>query len=66
MEIEKKIVEAIDRIQKSGRDAVNNMEESKGVDGEKIKRGQMVDWSGLAVQILLEPLEDHEKFRALA
>jgi len=68
MEIEKIIAKTVDRIQKSGKDAVNNMEESKNGDGDrvKVKRGQMVDWCELVVHILMEPLEDHEKIRALS
>jgi len=66
MEMEKIIVEAVDRLQKSGRDAVNNIEENKEGNGEKVKRRHMVDWCGLGVQILMEPLEDQEKIRALS
>jgi len=66
MEVEKIIVETVDRLQKSGTEAVNNIEENKEGHGEKVKRGQMVDWCGLGVQILMEPLEDHEKVRALS
>jgi len=48
MEAEKIIAEIVDRLQKSGRDAVNSIEENKEGDGEKVKRRQMVDWCGLA------------------
>jgi len=64
MEFEKFITDAVDRLQKSGRDAVKNFIQSKDGAGKKGIRGQIVDWCGLAVQILMEPLEDHEKVTA--
>jgi len=64
MEFETFITEAVDRLQKSGRDAVKKCIESKEGEGKKAIRGQIFDWCGLAVQILMEPLEDHEKVRA--
>jgi len=54
------------RLQNTGKDAVENFEESKDEEGEKFNRRQMVDWCGLAVHIVMEPLEDHEKIRALS
>ena len=60
------IVEAMDRLQTTGKDALNSFEESKEIDAEKINRGQMVDWCGLGVHILTENLEDHEKIKVLS
>jgi len=66
METEKVIPEAVDRLQKTGGDAVNNMEESKEGNAEKVNREKVVDWCGLGVEILTENLEDHEKVKVLS
>jgi len=66
MQSEKLIVEAMDRLQTTGKDALNNFEESKEANVEKVNRGQMVDWVGLGVHILTENLEDHEKIKVLS
>jgi len=66
METEKVIPEVLERLQHTGGDAVNNMEENKEGNAEKFNRGKMVDWCGLGVQIMTENLDDHEKVKGLS
>jgi len=60
------IPEALKQLQQTGQHAVENFEESKEGDGDKVVRGQVVDWCSQGVQILTENLEDHEKIQVMS
>jgi len=54
------------RLFTSGQDALKLMEESKDKDVSKVNQGQVNDWVVLAVNIVTEPLDQHEKIKVLA
>ena len=66
METDKLIPDVLERLMKTGGDAINSMEESKEGNAEKLNRGIMCDWCGLGMQILTENMEDHEKVKVLS
>ena len=64
--VENIIPDTLQRLQTSGNDATKLMEESKDGSGDKVNRGRVTDWVALGVNILIEPLDPHEKIEMLA
>ena len=64
--VENIIPDSLKRLQHTGEDAVKRLEESKDGDVDKVNWGRVTDWCALGVNILIEPLEKHEKIKLLA
>ena len=63
--VESIISDALQRLQTTGNDAIKLVEESKDGNGDKLNWGRVTDWVALGVNILIEPLDRHEKIKVL-
>jgi len=63
--VESIIPDALQRLQTTGNDAIKLVEESKDGNGDKLNWGRVTDWVALGVNILIEPLDRHEKIKVL-
>ena len=66
MEAEQIIPTAMGRLKVTADDALKYPEESKDGYNGKVVRRLAVEWIRLAVEIVTEPLDKHEKFKILS
>jgi len=64
--VEEIIPEALKRLNTTGEDTYRSFEECKEGDNKRVMRRQVVEWIRLAVSILTEQLDRHEKIIALS
>jgi len=64
--VENIIPDKLQRLQTTGQDAVNLLEESKDGGADRMNWDQVTGWCALGVNILMDHLDVHERIKVLA